>query len=222
MENQFEIFDARIKHPFRMIVAGPSMSGKTVFVTELIKNAFQLIDSQINNIVWFYGIRTKILENILTYETYKTKISLIEGFPDSIEKYIQSNANNLFIFDDLMLESVSNKDLTEIFTRKSHHLNISIILIMQDIFYKGTERKTFLRNSQYLVLFSNPLDLSSIYCIATKIMPKRVNIFMEIFFEATKSAHGYLFIDGAQKTPNRARLKTNIFSPYQTVFISKK
>ena len=36
MENQFEIFDARIKHPFRMIVAGPSMSGKTVFVTELI------------------------------------------------------------------------------------------------------------------------------------------------------------------------------------------
>ena len=218
MSVENDIFDARIQSPFCLIVCGPSMSGKTFFVTELLKNSPDLINPPPDNITWFYGINTSgIQTNNLKYP----HINFVEGLPESFDKYIDLEKQNLFIFDDLMIESVNDKNVTELFTRKSHHMNTSVILILQDIFYHGSERKTFIRNAQYLTLFSNPLDQSSIYAVANKIMPKRVAIFFKIFEAVTKRPHGYLFIDGRQTTPAYARLRTDIFKGYQRVFIPK-
>ena len=40
-----DVFDARIKTPFSMIIAGPSNSGKTSFVCNLLNKSKSLIDS---------------------------------------------------------------------------------------------------------------------------------------------------------------------------------
>ena len=114
---------------------------------------------------------------------------------------------------------MQNPHVTNLFTRESHHRNITIILILQDLFSYGKQRKTFLRNSHYLVLFNNYLDKSSIYTIAQRIMPKRIRLFLSIFEKATRKPYSYLFIDGRANTPESARFRSDIFGTYQTVYV---
>lgn len=213
------VFDARLQHPFCMIVSGPSMSGKTNFVTSLIEKALALIYPPPETITWFYGEETENINYLK--RLFHGKINAVKGMPDSFDQYINPKLNNLIIIDDLMQESSDNPNVANLFTRQCHHKNTSVILVMQDLFYNGTRRKTLMRNAHYLVLFSSPLDRSSVYAVANKVMPKRSQIFLNIFEVATEKPNGYLFIDGRQTTPNDARLRTDIFKPYQRVFVPK-
>ena len=215
-ENMGAIFDARIQHPFLMVVCGSTQSGKTCFVLNLLNNADRLIHPPPENVVWFYGEETTTTRHLESLNN--DKIIPVKGIPSSFEAYISKDHNNLFIFDDLMEEVGHDKNMTRLFTRQSHHRNISVILITQDLFYKGPERLTILRNAQYLVLFANPLDMSGTYAVASRIMPKKVPLFLNIFDVSTAPRHGYLFIDGKQNTPKEARFRTDIFKPYQKVY----
>ena len=93
---------------------------------------------------------------------------------------------------------------------------------MQGLFCNGKQRKMILRNAHYITLFNNPLDMTSIYAVAQRIMPKKINTFLQIFKRATSTPHGYLFIDGKQKTPGNARFRTNIFDEYQKAYSDRK
>ena len=44
-------FDTRFKHPWSMIVSGPSSSGKTVFTKQVLNKS----DKQFAKIYWFYS-----------------------------------------------------------------------------------------------------------------------------------------------------------------------
>ena len=148
----------------------------------------------------------------------KEKITLVKGIPENgFDDYLLSDS--LFIIDDLLLESADNTHVTNLFTRESHHRKITIVLILQDLFSYGKHRKTFLRNSHYLIIFKSPLDKSSIYTIAQRIMPKRIRLFMSIFEAATKKPYSYLFIDGRTDTPEGARFRSDIFGPYQKAYV---
>ena len=208
------VFDAHFVHPFIFIVAGPTMVGKTHFVNELIENRDKLITTPPQNIVWFYGERTKLIEKSEQNSIYH----FVEGIPPDYSAYIHPTKPNLFVFDDLMLEISKNEQMVDLITKKAHHKNISIILILQDIFYKGSERKTLLRNAQYITLFCNPLDLSGVYSLGFRIAPKRISKFINLFEAITSKRYGYLVIDGKSTTPLGARFRTDIFKPYQRAF----
>lgn len=213
MENAV-VFDARIQCPMTMIISGPPLAGKTRFAMRLIDEAHRLMNPPPENIVWFYGEDTSDLQRIR-----EKGVRTISGLPeDGFEEYISSD-KNLFIFDDMMTDVSSDKSLTRLVTRASHHRNISVLFLTQDHFYNGTERKTFTRSAHYLVLFRNPLDLSSIYAIANKIAPKNVKSFLRLFNAATNKPNGYLFVDGRQSTPNNAKFRTDIFGAYQRNFV---
>ena len=44
-----------LKHPFTMLIAGPTGSGKTYFVRNMINNAPRICDPPPVNITYFYG-----------------------------------------------------------------------------------------------------------------------------------------------------------------------
>lgn len=208
-------FDARFIHPFRLIITGPSSAGKSVFIQKLLKNSDRLISHRFHEIIWFYGQETEFVRNSSKFD--EVRITFVKGMPLDFDEYINPLKNTLLIFDDLM-ENL-NKALTLLFTKKSHHENCSIILTLQDLFFKHPERPVLLRNANYLVLFSNPLDLSGIYALASRIAPKRVSQFIKLFENAvSRTDYGYLLIDGRQVTPKEARFRTDIFKPYQLVY----
>jgi hypothetical protein len=97
----YEPFDATIKHPFFMTVAGPSQAGKTCFVLSLLDNWEHLVNENIDYIVWFYGQENSITR--VLPKLYGTKqLSVIKGLPDDFENHIVPFKKGLFIFDDLM------------------------------------------------------------------------------------------------------------------------
>ena len=61
-------------------------------------------------------------------------IEFVEGLPDLSQ--FDGSKNVLLILDDMMSEI--NQTMTDLFTKGSHHRNISVIFITQNLFHKKT------------------------------------------------------------------------------------
>ena len=56
--------------------------------------------------------------------------------------------------------------VASLFTIKSHHKNISVMYIVQNLFHRGKYHRTISRNAHYMVLFKNLTDVSQIMALA--------------------------------------------------------
>jgi len=198
--------------PFRLILAGPSGSGKTTFIKQLLTDKSLMMQPQPDNILWFYA----------EYQDWYIDfpdIKFIKGIPtnDVIEN---NNKAKLIILDDLF--QYLNKSMTQLFACDSHHRNISVIFITQNIFYKGSEHRNISLNSTHVVLFKNPRDKSQIMHLARQMYPEKTSFLIEAFRDATKQPYSYLLIDLTPDIDEKYRLRTNIFSnTFTTVYLPK-
>ena len=103
-----------------------------------------------------------------------------------------------------------NKDVTELFT-KGRHDNISVILVLHNLFFKSDQLRTCALNSKYYVLFKNPRDGGQIRHLASQVYPLKPHFLVEAYQDATQPQFGYLFIDFYSDTPEHMRLRTDIF-----------
>ena len=102
--------------------------------------------------------------------------------------------------------------MTNLFTKRCHHRNLSVIFILQNIFHRGKELRDMSLNSHYLVVFKSPRDSSQVNHLARQMFPGHVKYMQEAFEDATKRPYGYLFCDLKPETPTDYRLRTNILS----------
>ena len=222
MDSESGTFDARLKLPFSMIVAGAPCSGKTSFVRRLLEERYRLIDKTIDRVVWFYGQETEFVRKMGT-KLYGLSIHCVKGLPNDFDEYIERDKKVLFVIDDLMQTAGDSSAVTDLFCNKLQHSSLSVILLLQNPFYHGKERSTFLRCTQYLVIFRNPMDKSIPLYLAQKLMPLNRSLFMNMFDTATATPHSYLFCDGTQDTPDLARFRTDIFDGgVQKVYVINK
>ena len=192
--------DTRLKHPFTCIVADPTGCGKTTFVTRLLQHASSFIDPPPEKVVWCYGEWQHLYSSI-------PEVRFVDGLPE--ESLFNSKTKNLVIIDDLMTETDGR--VTNLFTKKSHHCNTSVVYLVQSKFPKNKESRTTSLNAQYIVAFKNPRDATQVTHLARQMYPGRVNYMQEAFKDATSSPYGYLLIDLKQETPEHLRLRTNVF-----------
>ena len=117
---------------------------------------------------------------------------------------------------------VDKKKITSLFTENSHHRNLSVIYVVQNLFEKGPESRTVSLNAHYMVIFKNPRDASQISHLARQMYPGRGKYLQEAFAHATSKPYGYLLVDARQETPEHLRLRMNIFlGQLQTVNVRK-
>jgi hypothetical protein len=100
---------------------------------------------------------------------------------------------HLIILDDLMDET--DQRVASLFTKKSHHRNISVMYIVQNLFHRGKHHRTISLNAHYMVLFKNQRNVWQIMALAHQIYPGRTQFFLEAFARATVRPHGYMVID---------------------------
>lgn len=202
----FEAKHSMFKHPFTCMVAGPTSSGKTVLIREILSNFKNIINIHTENlnVIWAYGqwqsLYDRNIENVTCVYN--------EGLPS--EKDIIENKADLIVIDDLMSELSENKKLTHLFTKGSHHLNISIIFISQNLFHKGSQIRTISLNCHYLIIMKNPRDKQQIQCLQKQSFPGKSKYFLESYSHATSTNYGYLIIDLTQDTPDELRLSSNL------------
>lgn len=189
-----------IVSPFTMMVAGPSGCGKTTFVINLLKHLND--GKKVNKIVWCNGNSKAIPRDI--YET--NQIEIIKNIPDNFEN---CEDGSIIILDDLMTEAY-NKNICELFTKGSHHNNLSVILVTQNVFHQAKYCRDISLNCKYLVVFKNPRDRSQICSLARQIYPENTAELMRVYNEATSRPHGYLLFDLTQSANDLFRFRTDI------------
>ncbi len=211
--------DARLQHPFTCCCAGMTGCGKTRWVQKLLMEREATIRGYPENIVWYYGEYQPIYSEL---QKSIPGIKFVEGFTDDVYDNIDSSKRNLVVIDDLIGEIGNDKRLTALFTKGSHHKNLSVILILQNLFHQSREMRTISLNSHYLVIFKNPRDKSQINHLAKQMYPGNSKFLQQSYSDATSKPFGYLLIDLKPDTPESIRLRTQIF-PGETnwVYVQK-
>lgn len=165
-------------------------------------------------IVWCYGVyQNKVFREISSIVNGGggggCKARFVEGVPDASEFDGQRPA--LLILDDLMHEA--GKSVADLFTRDSHHRNISVIFLTQNIFAKSAYSRTINLNAHYLVIFKNPRDRAQIAHLSRQMYPGSVSAFLvDAFHDATHNQpFAYLVVDLKADTEEELRVRTRIF-----------
>ena len=189
----------KLHHPFSMVLAGPSSSGKTSLIKRVLENRNTLIEPPPQRVVYYYKIWQPLYEAIEDVEFKK-------GLTPQEELTNTTDENNLYIIDDLMSEGTESKEICSMFTEGSHHYNYSVVFLTQNIFYGGKMNRTISLNTHYMVLFKNPRDKLQITTLARQMYPNSTGKLMHYYEQATAKPYGYLLLDLKQETPEEKRM----------------
>ena len=213
-------------HPSTMIVAGPSSSGKTVFVTRLLEHDMFRDESGngMDRVLWFSGTTPtpEFKENL--EKICGNKIEFHKGLDEEIIEYgLNRKQNTIIVIDDLMNEVKDSVSLSHMFTRVSHHDNCTIIYLVQNIFEKGKSTSTVGKNSHYIVFMRNPKGQQDIQNIGKQICVKgELSDFVKLVRRETEEPYSYILIDSHPQTPIEFQLRKNIFPGERTEIFARQ
>lgn len=208
--------DTRWKHPFTCCVCGPTGCGKTQFVKSFLAQSSEICNVKFDRVLFYYAEWQEAYASELFSDTVGRKIEFKEGLPQLADYENEYEKKKLIILDDLMRESSSCDVILDLFTKGSHHKNISVIFISQNIFYKGKSQRDISLNTKYLIIFKNPRDRAQIKHLARQVFPEDSKFLQEAYIDATKNPHSYLFLDLSQDIDEMLRVRACIF-PDDTV-----
>ena len=218
MNENMEIHNLSLKTPFNMIISGCSGSGKTTKLSKLLQYRDILFNNVTENVIFFYNEWQVAYDSL---KSMKLVNKFVKGIPPQ-DKMLDMLSNNIFdgyssqghqllIFDDLVSE-IQDDLMSKLFTVYGHHRNVSIILVSQALFNPSVNKFNLLQqNTHYLMFVKNPRDNSKVIYLAKQFSPYNINWVVQAFQDATNLAYGYIFFDFVQSTPEKLRLRTNIF-----------
>lgn len=196
----------RLQMPFTGIFCGPTSSGKTEKVAELIRNMEHYLSHKPEEIVICYGSWQNVFEDI-SNNNMGIPVRTLNEFTDVKEFIPVDRKHRLLIIDDLMAETKGSIQLDNLFTKHSHHMNISVIYITQNIFSKGARQITL--NGHYFLFMKSPRNVGSIENFGKQI--GRARFLKDAFADATRYPYSGLLLDMKQNTDERLRVIGNFF-----------
>ena len=202
-----QVIDLTLKHPSKILIYGPSNSGKSTFVEKLLLYMKELFDIYFDKI--FY-----ISENYFPKFQYihGRFINKLKDINKEFLDKLDNNQNKLIIIDDKMHSATNDILISDLFTKLSHHKNITVIMLVQNLFPKSKYMRDISTNSTYIVLMSNPRETLQIKTLSSQIDGTNSNFIFNCYKDATKDKpFSYLFLDFDQNTPENVRVRTNIF-----------
>ena len=118
--------DPRFKHPFTMMIAGPTFSGKSHFVSRFLRHLPDICDTKFQRILFCYGEWQEAYKT--EFKVKNCEVEFREGLPNNSDYSFDNDVKKLLNLDDLMREASSNV-IVDLFNRGSYHKNISVIFI---------------------------------------------------------------------------------------------
>ena len=129
---EFQEEDIKFHHPYRLILSGPSFSGKSWFIRSFLRNLDRVSDAKFDKIIFMYSTDQPLYREMAKE---MPDIIWIRGYPeDLVEKHLSTpSEKKLLIADDLMQSLAQNKAFTQFMTCHSHHLNTSCLAVLQNL-----------------------------------------------------------------------------------------
>ena len=203
--------------PFSLVAAGPSGSGKSKMLFELLDNITQCTSPPIERVVFIYGVYQDL------YKEYPN----IRFTGDITAMETRHPPNTLLIIDDCMSAIKDDSALEHLFTRGRHE-QVSTILVLQNMFYKGSVMKTCRDNATYLAFTNHLQDQNRMRTFASQLEGEGGHYFKESYEDAIKTRFNYLFVDLHPKSllryaPYFIKYRSGVHKPEgQTLYIDKK
>ena len=202
--------DLRLKSAATIILSGSSGCGKTQLAEQIVCENKNIFTSPFEEVVWCFGRHaddTKMFIHIRSVlEKDNVALHLHEGCPyEAIESNTlfekPRSAHKALIIDDLFSSPTQNKTLQECFSVLSHHLNITVILIIQNLQAASTGQRvalgTLLRSCSHLVVFVGRRMLPIVKSIGSSFFPGELFRVLEPFNDMIKRGdqHNYIVFD---------------------------
>lgn len=141
------------KTPFTCLIAGPTQSGKTTLLENILLKMNTIANPAISKIIYCYA-RWQDKYDVLSKNL--NNIEFNEGLYDI--DLINPSDKVLLILDDLTHLCEKDEAILNLFTTDSHQKNISVFLLCQNIFSRGKYFRTISLNSHYIIIMNNPRD----------------------------------------------------------------
>lgn len=197
-------------HPCLISITGTTGAGKTTWVYKFIQNIQNMFQNETpKHILYCYGIYQSMYSSM---EKEFNFITFYEGLP-SKELIFSLESPSMIILDDLSHKVCQNIDMELLFTQISHHRNISVCLMKNNLFYQGKNARTISLNTNIFVLMKNPSDVLQIQTLGKRIFPHDSKKLLEAYKFAVEqnNGKGYLIVDLSPIPTINSILKTGIF-----------
>ena len=196
--------------PLSIVCAGPTMSGKSSFIKELLKNRDVMFTEKIDRIMYVYDVWNLLYEDI---EKNVPNITFTNSIPSREEVDLfapEGGGQKLIIFDDQVSKMKKCKHFSDFFMILCNNRKLSCILTVQNIYSKEPGMRDISLNTRALVLFKNMRSHDQILVLARQIHPQNTKYFLDAFEKATTVPHAYLVVDLNPCIDQRFHLRSNV------------
>ena len=188
------------------IIFGQTGAGKTCFILDVIR--YKLIQPFPKNIYYMYKIRQPFMDEI-------NNINFIEGLDFNA---IDTSKPSMLVIDDLVLST--NKDVAEMFILGSHHRQISIFFISQNLFPNCNLFRLMSTNAHYFVIFQNQRNFRQVMTLARQIFVGRdIKRITEAYKKASNTLRGFIVLSFSPLLPNELTVVTDWWEQCPSVYL---
>lgn len=206
MAEERETVDLTLHAPFTAMFVGPTGSGKTSYLFELLDALPSVCTVAPGRIIYCYGAWQKAFASCPI-----PNIEFHRGLKD-VDEIPDDGAHTVMVIDDLMSELSKSKAMVDLFTKQSHHRMITCVFLVQKMFGGTEELRTVSGNTQLMFVFKNPRDGSAITHLAKQVYPSNARFLQEAYTDATRNPYSHLMINMHQRTEESARVIGNYLS----------
>ena len=181
---------------------------KTGFTQKLLVDNLDLFETPPVAIHYCYGASQPKFE-----EMQAKGIKFHEGIPDYQELVdCFPRGQGILVLDDLMDEGSGDKRVLDLFTKQSHHQDVTVIYLCQDMFPVGKYAKSISRNAHYIIAFKNPRDQLGVRNVLLQCFPTDWKECLDTFHYVTSEPFGYMLMDLHPASSDQHRLYAHILN----------
>ena len=205
------IDDIRWRHPSTIMIGGPSGSGKTLLTDSILANKQHLFNPVPQKTILFYREWQEL------YDIWKDAGYVdvfYNTFPEEDEfreRLDMDGAGTLVIFDDCSLQVEQHKEFFDnLFCISSHHLKITVVLIVHNLFTKSL--RTLSLNAHRFFLTQSLRDKGQLQTLARQAFPGKSEFVIQAFDDSTKEQYGHICLDFSPGCNPITRVTSNWFA----------
>ncbi|PFX15461.1 hypothetical protein AWC38_SpisGene20314 [Stylophora pistillata] len=182
----------KFKSPSSIFIVDPSGCGKTCFTKSLLLQHLDEFFASPPAVIhyccgaWQDGYREMHQHGIKFHDNLTNEEQLKQWLPKD---------GGILVMDDLMTEGGDDKEVLDLSTKHSHHRNITVIYLCQDMFPPSKYAKSISRNAHNVVAFKNARDQLGFKHLLLQAFPMEWQDIMQVYCEATQRPYGYITLD---------------------------